>query len=301
MAVGRAAHTGCPHRRQGSPGAAPAAPLFAKGHYAGTLVITANFLTLAKALRRSARHLVYLTDEQGRLLWSPDLDRAFAFEKDNVPHLCDTLLPDLKPFYSSGNQELASGPALWRGYRYPDPDRDGISLGRYYLLRLEAVRPDSWQDQKELHKELDRSLQGLSSEGGVAASHSEDPSRVLTLRGRDAGQLRQLGQQIVDQFRPHLTLGKEIACDRYAIHFLQLPYTSTGTPPHWFGLVQAVAREEIVAGISDKTAGVLWLKFALIVGGVSVAFLLSRRLTPPPAAHDRGHAQPGSRRRRPRR
>ena len=258
-----------------------AAPLFANGRYAGSLVITANFLTLAKVLRRSARHLVYLTDEQGRLLWSPDPDKSFAFEKEDAPRIGDTLLPDLKRFYSAGNQELTSGPARWRGYRYPDPDRDGTPLGRYYLLRLEAVRPDSWQDQKELHEELDRYLQGLSDEGGLAASRSEDPGRAVSLRGQDAGRTRQLGQQIVDQFRPHLALGKEIACDHYAVHFLRLPYTLKGTPPHWFGLAQAVAREEIVAGISDKTAGVLWLKLALIVVGVSVAFLLSRRLTRP--------------------
>jgi PAS domain S-box-containing protein len=257
-----------------------AAPLFVADRYAGAVVITADFRKLARGLGRSARHLVYLTDEQGRFLWAPDPGQAFAFEQGNAPHIYDDLLPDLKPFYKA---EDGAPPQLtrWRGYRYPGSDKDGVALGRYVLLRLEAVKPEDWRTQKDLHEKLDSDLEKLPAKDGVAGSRSDDPTRVVILRGRDEGRLQDTARMIVERFAPHLKVGKQKICEHYAVHFFHLPYTAPGSPPHWFGLAQGVAREEIVAGVNDKTAGVIWLKLALITVGVAVAFLLSRRLTRP--------------------
>ena len=257
-----------------------AAPLFAADQYAGAVVITADFRQLSRGLRRSARHLVYLTDGQGQFLAHPDPDRAFAFERGKAPHIYDELLPDLKQFYPSAGV-AAEKPSRWRGYRYPGSDRSGVELGSYYLVRLEAARPDDWKQQKDVHEELDGYLAGLPEAEGVAGSRSDDPTRAVTLRSRDEGRVKEVARNIVDRFRPHLQVGKEIPCEHYAVHFCRVSYTPPGGPQHWFGLAQAVAREEIVAGVNEKTTGLLWIKLILIIGGVSVAFVLARRLTRP--------------------
>ena len=46
-------------------------------------------------------------------------------------------------------------------------------------------------------------------------------------------------------------------------------------------LAQAAAHQELVASISERSAWFLWVKTGLIVGGITVAFLMSRRLTRP--------------------
>ncbi len=270
-----------------------AAPLFLReGQFAGALVVTLDFRPLAKNLRRSVRHLTYLTDDRGRFLVHPEPKREFAFEDDpKAPPIFDGLMPDLKPLYEPGASLLDgktagtgwSGAVRPRGFQYPDKPRPWEAGETYCLVDLEAADPESWRGQALLQGRLAERLDELCRGGVILAASEVDTLEVVTtLRGHDATELKRVARELADEFAPHLRANRPVECRTYAVHFYRLAYSPPGAAsPRWLGLAQALSREEIGAGIKSQADALVWIKVGLIVLGVAAAFLLSRRLTRP--------------------
>src|SRR5262249_54186670 len=99
---------------------------------------------------------------------------------------------------------------------------------------------------------------------------------------KDRSQVTRARDALLRDFGNHLEAGRLVECKTYVVHFYRLAYSAPGIdPPRWFGLAQALSHEEIVADVTERTTGVLWIKLALIIVGVGLAFLVSRRLTRP--------------------
>ncbi|MBI1917277.1 MAG: PAS domain S-box protein [Planctomycetes bacterium] len=275
-----------------------AAPLFVADErrdgqrLAGALVVTLDFRPLARALERSARYLTYLTDEEGRFLVHPDPGEAFAFERDaSAPRISDRLLPKLAPLYKQADPPgvtIGAGASLKevlrpRGFRHPDAPEPWSPGEIYYLLDLRAIDPNDWKDQRDVQKRLDARLEELlGKEKGLAASGVSALHLVTTLRSKDRSQVTKARDALLREFDKHLAAGQLVECKTYVVHFYRLAYSAPDVdPPRWFGLAQALSHEEIVADVTEQTTGLVWIKLALIVSGVGLAFLVSRRLTRP--------------------
>ncbi len=269
---------------------------------AGALIITRNYTDLFQEVSSFPRALVYVTNQEGNLLVSPDRRETFTFEPDNHPsrRVQDELFPQLAPYYARDDAGLTTEQmrAVDTGTSYTT----GLSCTNlkkfwhlprdehYYLLVLRVtLSHEQWCQADEVQARLRARFAQIQREAEnptlLFSSRVDDQTPTLHVRSDNKEELEQIGKTLEQEFPGVLEARTVIDCKKYVVHFYRMIYMGNGgeVDPHkrWFGLIWASAVEEIVSDIEEQGKVMLRYTFVLVCAGVLLAFLLSRLLSRP--------------------
>jgi len=257
------------------------------------VVIEADLGPMLRWVSRSPRHFVYVTDEQGKLLLTPETNgrepaksqpSAAVKQLFQLPEFADL---NLQRYYPSQTAHPVPLPELGKTLGNSSEEDQRIKLTPpLYLLRSTLCKVDD--EYLKAERDLDRVRLRKTLEVKMA----EDPTLYalrevradmpyLYLRGQTEQQVRDLEIKLHSEFP---TLLQEdtvvVPCRTVAAHFVPLQLARKQSE-RFLGLVVAASYEELAHDISEEFNSVkIW---AIVYTGVAaaVAWLLARRLTRP--------------------
>ncbi len=244
------------------------APLYRPGEEspAAVILVTMDFRPLAERLTRSAQHLTFLTDEEGRLLVHPDkLPRArYNRDPNESPdspeaQFVKRLIDKPRPYQAVAASDLSDG----------------------FHLQLRVRKELSLLANVADRERLEKRLRTYDSEPGLTVRPNgrreefgdvTDQTEWIRMRGRNRNELQAVRDVLASEFDDYLEAGPVQPFQRYAVHIVQLPCSPDGAEsPRHFNLVVAAAHEGGVYAIL-KSLAVLTLGLGLGAGLLSVMF-----------------------------
>ena len=268
------------------------------------LLLTVDFEQLIRArTRHLPRYLLYLTNDEGRLLIHPDhatqeaIRRGSAGLDDGWPTA--EADPALESFAGHFDSKKKAG-SQHHFRRVRGDERNPVRLkdvGFYHATQPFAGGAerdwlrDHWQKLDELLDESARADHRLRF--AVLPAYPWE----LRLSHPDRAELARLQTAIVERERE---LGlkppaweKDVTCNRFALRFMllnpdldsrdneHLTATQSDEEPRFFGLALAVALQEVEHDVATATASLWWV--VVLLGGAAAvaAWLFSRVLTRP--------------------
>ncbi len=254
-----------------------------------TLRVEIDFNQLVARFHQMPRHLVYLIDEQDRLLVTP-----FGLAQDGTPR---RLSEDafLQPVVTEAERLIAVMDPV-RGLKTaPLPaEKQPLVSGKhaFWLVSSQTLPPPEVFDRMA----LDRQMRRLHVEFPSVRFGRVDPrASRINISCRDRHRLEQVMQRI----RPKLKLTEQMArydevlqwnepvyCQRFSFQYVTftVPAGTNAEPNNRarrYRLVMGIAREEISDDIASAHQGILWLTIALACGAAVGALFFSSILTRP--------------------
>jgi signal transduction histidine kinase/DNA-binding response OmpR family regulator len=274
-------------------------PIKFRKYEAGLVVITADFVKLARALTRSPRHLVFLAGSERRLLMYPHtaqsaghvLTRAEA-DREDRREFTETWLTNQDDLVPSSFK-----PTLPVLYRY-SPGRDGFGDDKWlappdlqFLLLRYRVRPGIGDAKRE---ELTATLRELREKypSLVVDTEINLANQEVLIRGwkEDEATLREVRATLKERFGSGLELlgslpflnAKPLLCTRFIRNLYKFSLEPDETLPEqclYVGMASPI--EVIDAKIDDNLADILGVALACVLGAVALAVIGSHFLTRP--------------------
>jgi signal transduction histidine kinase/DNA-binding response OmpR family regulator/HAMP domain-containing protein len=285
------------HREDGSQEGQPvlraSVPVYPPGASAafGVVMINLDMRPIAKQLKASARHLTFLTDDQGRYLVHPDASREFAHkipgrigpQDDPRQFKIHTLYSELAKVFDSTPDEqppVATDAPIEMfmpvAVDLPTDNAPVLSDMAYHYVKIDVNGPPLPSDPVNavIEKVRDESDPKLRWSGGGA-----DITR-LTVSSKIEGVVPRLVEELEAAFPGRINPDKMIFCETFSFRAYKLPF-DPASPERFLLLVRAASYEEIKADADAIESHFHGLLGFFIPASVVLAFLFSYLLTRP--------------------
>ncbi len=267
------------------------------------LLLTVDFEQFIRFRARFLpRHLIYLTDDAGRLLLHPDRERQKQLRLDSsrgldrLPTVRDE--PALEPFAKHFAKRTSSQQQAFRKER-GDARNDVLLDDVAFSYAMQRLDSSADRARMEKHWEIlgDKLLDLSEQHHGLRFFLPSAASGTLEISHPDAGVLTRVQSEVLawqkEQGWNAPNWMAPVRCEHFALRFMLLnpdldirdslrvaPKEKEETP-RFFGLALAAGREEIEHDIKLAMSGMYWAILGLGVGAAAVAWGFSRLLTRP--------------------
>lgn len=271
-----------------------AVPLYENGEFYGIISLELDFGRLKQEWLESSRHLIYLTDSEGRFLAHPDRGQPLAY--DTLPNDAQPASPTLRlqddpafadqvaVFYGDSIESRRSRGVAQKGNMLNEEVVPSENT-QFRLLRVRTVGEWSPSDWDTLRAELLAARTAPDNRVSIP-----DPDRIVNgspsiALSAPLGDRQALQQLDVLETRLIKTVGPDKLVEQYkedakTFHasFIALPY-APGEPDRWFGMLMAFSQEELIHDTLENKGDVLvWLLVAVIVA-IAIASLATYMMT----------------------
>lgn len=243
------------------------APKEASESLEGIVIINLHFRKLVSDLRdfeeRSASGLVYLTDSEGRFLFHPNKDVAFAFERD-LDYRLQHLYAPLDDAYTRGRKQMIEMDANPRVALFVKPDPDFI-----------RDDPGMWD---MINTRMATALISIGTRyEGIKSCQGKEGDAILY--GASPSELAEIGTELKANLPIKMDaklIGEKLAGASHAVHYNRLSL-EPGNDDRSLGLALVVPQDVLEAG-SLGHKQIFWgTLFILALSLTPLVYFIARR------------------------